>query len=453
MIYGEKSLRCSACLIIFMLWSAWAYAEVPYITSEMRHADHWINCQPFPDRVVMTPSGTAAFNQGLHAKGLTDDLSVFPSVFSGARLRVEIERLAMSVSMQVLFRRDGSSADADLYAAWTRNMALEVLMEKNRARPAFTVNFTDERLFPTDEPLYVQPGDIYFDQVQNSGLDPATPVMVLHESLDGKWLFIKDGIASGWVKRTNIAFSEIGSWLKAVAGRDMAIVIAARASVYLDETMAAPAAVARMGSHFILKKIKPKAVEVIYPLRHPDGTARFISAFIAPEDIMPGFLPYTPRMVLTQAFKLLDAPYGWGDMNGDQDCSRFIHMVFATIGIDLPRNSGEQGRSGIPLAEFQDGLSAAEKAAKISADAVGGLTLFRLKGHIMLYLGKEDGRLYAIHAIWAYRQKGASGDDVIPLGRVVISDLSLGEGSSKGSLLERIVAVRLLENEVPKDNH
>jgi hypothetical protein len=72
-------------------------------------------------------------------------------------------------------------------------------------------------------------------------------------------------------------------------------------------------------------------------------------------------------------------------------------------------------------------------------------------------LGKDQNRLYAIHAAWAYRQKGIEGDEVKVLGRVVVSDLSLGEGSSKGSLLERIVAVRFLKTEafgrVPKDNH
>jgi hypothetical protein len=64
-------------------------------------------------------------------------------------------------------------------------------------------------------------------------------------------------------------------------------------------------------------------------------------------------------------------------------------------------------------------------------------------------LGKDNDRLYAIHAIWAYREKGPEGDVPTVLGRVVVSDLSLGEGSSKGSLLERIVAVRLLKKGEP----
>jgi len=424
-------------------------AGLPYVTPEMQNPDYWILHHTSPDRVVMTPQEIASFNRGLHAESLTDDLASFPPLFSSEKLRVEVQRLAVGVSMQELFRRDGLKAVDELYAAWTRNMALDALGERVPVRYAFTTAFTDERLFPTDEPLYEEPGDVHFDQLQNSGIDPATPVLVLHESQDGAWLFIKDGNSSGWVKRGNIAFSDKAMWLRRVTGRNTGVIISARAPVYLDGNMAKPVAVARMGSRFVIKRVTPDRVEVMYPLRHTDGTARFVSAFILPRDIIRGFLPYTPRMVIIQAFKLLDAPYGWGDMDGAQDCSRFIQMVFATMGLDLPRNSGEQGRAGLSLAEFDSNAGMQERFTRISGEGVGALTLLRLKGHIMLYLGKDNGRLYAIHAIWAYRQKGPEGDEATVLGKVVVSDLSLGEGSSKGSLLQRIAAVRLMKTENP----
>ena len=424
-------------------------ADLPYVTPEMHKPDYWILHQPTPDRPVMTAREIAAFNQGLHAEGLTEDLASFPLLVPREKLKIEVQRLAMGIPLQELFRRDGLKADDDLYAAWTRNMALDALGERVPVRCAFTTAFTDERLFPTDEPLYEKPGDVHFDQLQNSALDPATPVLVLHESADGQWLFIKDGIASGWVKRKDIAFSDRAMWLRRVTGRNTGVIVSARALIYLDGNMDTPVAAVRMGSGFILKRVTPDFVEVVYPLRHADGTARFVSAFISPRDIIQGVLPYTIRMVIIQAFKLLDAPYGWGDMDGGQDCSRFIQMVFATMGLELPRNSGEQGRSGLPLAELNSDTATPEKFALISGHGIGALTLLRLKGHILLYLGKDNGRLYAIHAIWAYRQKGPEGDLATVLGKVVVSDLSLGEGSSKGSLLERVVAVRFLKKGDP----
>ncbi len=41
---------------------------------------------------------------------------------------------------------------------------------------------------------------------------------------------------------------------------------------------------------------------------------------------------------------MLNQPYGWGDMYGEQDCSRFLQMVFATVGIMLPRDSKDQAQ-------------------------------------------------------------------------------------------------------------
>ena len=61
----------------------------------------------------------------------------------------------------------------------------------------------------------------------------------------------------------------------------------------------------------------------------------------------------------------------------------------------------------------------------------------------MLYLGEVNGQPFAIHDIWAYHEKGPDGKERSRLlNRVTVSDLDLGKGSDKKSLLERIVSVR-----------
>ncbi|MBF0619843.1 MAG: hypothetical protein HQL19_06710, partial [Candidatus Omnitrophica bacterium] len=61
----------------------------------------------------------------------------------------------------------------------------------------------------------------------------------------------------------------------------------------------------------------------------------------------------------------------------------------------------------------------------------------------ILYLGAVDGRPYAIHATWGYREPAGGGAERLHvLGRVVVSDLDLGKGSKKGALLSRIVSAR-----------
>ncbi|MDH3726313.1 MAG: C40 family peptidase, partial [Myxococcales bacterium] len=47
--------------------------------------------------------------------------------------------------------------------------------------------------------------------------------------------------------------------------------------------------------------------------------------------------PFTRRALLTEAFSLLGAPYGWGGKDGGYDCSRFLLELFGRFGIDLPR--------------------------------------------------------------------------------------------------------------------
>ena len=57
-----------------------------------------------------------------------------------------------------------------------------------------------------------------------------------------------------------------------------------------------------------------------------------------------------------------------------------------------------------------------------------------MKGHIMLYLGMFDGKPYVIHDT-----------TVSAVDRVIISDLSLGQGTQKGSLLKRLTRIVTIE--------
>ncbi|MDD5036774.1 MAG: NlpC/P60 family protein, partial [Methylococcaceae bacterium] len=134
-----------------------------------------------------------------------------------------------------------------------------------------------------------------------------------------------------------------------------------------------------------------------------DGSVQMVSGFIAREDMSIGYLPYTARSVYRQAFKMLNAPYGWGDMYREQDCSRFLQMVFATFGIELPRNSGGQAKTGRSIAEFKETTPSDNKLNTILTRSLQGLTILRMTGHIVLYLGDVNGHPYAIHATWSYR--------------------------------------------------
>ncbi|MBN2398363.1 MAG: hypothetical protein JXI32_08275, partial [Deltaproteobacteria bacterium] len=59
-----------------------------------------------------------------------------------------------------------------------------------------------------------------------------------------------------------------------------------------------------------------------------------------------------------------------------------------------------------------------------------------------------DGNPYAIHSTWGYREPAWWRDRVRVINRVAVTSLSLGEGSHKGSYLDRLRSIRVI---VPSD--
>ena len=164
-------------------------------------------------------------------------------------------------------------------------------------------------------------------------------------------------------------------------------------------------------------------------------------AYVKRESVNIGYLAYTPRNILDQAFKLIDAPYSWGGAYGEQDCSGFLQKVFATAGIFLPRNSAAQAEAGVLLSSFEKQATDEEKMNILSGKAAGGVTLIYMDGHIMLFLGMYEGKPYVIHDIWGYRERGLQGDEARIIGRVSVTGLNLGKDTSSGSLLRRVISI------------
>jgi len=185
-------------------------------------------------------------------------------------------------------------------------------------------------------------------------------------------------------------------------------------------------------------------VTVNVPVMGADGTLTIQEAYMNAEDVNTGFLPFTARNIYKQALMMLNQPYGWGDMYGEQDCSRFLQMVFATMGIVLPRDSKTQAQVSNSTVDFDGKIKDAVKTAAI-AKAPAATTLLVMKGHIMLYLGTVNGKPYAIHDTTGYKQKVGQKEIPYDIDRVIISDLSLGQGSQKGSLLRRLTRIVTIE--------
>ena len=418
---------------------------LPHTTPETRAAGFWISRHPDPDSVILSPEEIQSFNRTIHEElKLTKDLSARPSATSGEELRAALQKTLDDLQTRGLKLLDGKKPSPAYWDSARQAVNLDAIPKGIPRRYGLIVRYADQRFLPMEEGLYARAWDIDFDELQNSALDTGAPVVVLHHSRDGKWLWVESSSSAGWVKAKNVA-AATEDQIKPFWSTPFVVVTVPKGDIYLNRAMTSFAGSLQMGARLPLMRLDGDFAEVTLPRRRGDGDVELVPGFVAAGQIHEGYLPYTPRQVLLQAFKMLDQPYGWGGMYGGQDCSRFLQEVFATVGIELPRDSRDQIQVGTRLIEWDAGAPGADKTLVLTDFAVGGITILGMKGHILLYLGTLDGRVYAIHSVWAYREPGLGGDKTFVLNRVVVSDLELGEGSRRGSLLDRLNAVKILK--------
>lgn len=423
-----------------------APAAVPGTTREMKTAGFWISRHPFPDKIILSAEEIKSLNSHIENElKLTRDVVKIGPSYSGKELASELRESLKSVREQKLYGNSGGLAGNDFYRQIEQGLNLESVPANIEVRYGFVVHFADQRVLPTTAALYAKPGDTDFDELQNSGLDVGTPLAILHESADGEWLYAISPLSSGWVRKDKVAFCRLEELRNYLAKTDYAVIVSPKADIFIDSSLTQCYDYVRMGVRFPAGQGDAGSViEVTIPTRLADGKLSETMAYIKKENVSLGYLPYTPRMIIEQAFKLLNAPYGWGDINGEQDCSRFIQEVFATVGVELPRNSSAQAEVGALIGKFRKKIPIEERLEILSDKAVGGVTVLHLTGpnHIMLFLGMFDNRPYAIHAVWGYREKGFLRDHIRVLKRVAVTDLLLGEGTRKGALIGRVTTIR-----------
>jgi hypothetical protein len=417
------------------------------IRPEMHTPGFWISRHPSPDAVIMDAESIVQFNKNIRNKFKSvKDLSTLPENFSGDELTKELRSTFEEIKAKGYFFSNGETASDLFFQDQLGNLNLTSVPAMIEPEFGFVLRYTDQRFLPTADGLYEEQGDWDFDYLQNNALQLATPVVILHKSFDGQWFYALGPTSDGWVKAKDIVIctlKEIEDYLSADA---WAVTVEAKADVFLDAQLTKFDQYVQMGARFPKEK-KQEAQGVVaikVPSVRNDGRFVFKTAYIEKNDISDGYLSYTARTIYKQAFKLLNQPYGWGGMYGEQDCSRFLQEIFATVGMDLPRDSKYQAKAGLEVATFDAITPAVAEAQKkeFFNKPVGGVLILTLKGHIMLFLGVADHRPYAIHSVWAYREPVGDEDRVRVINHVTVSDLDLGEGSRKGSLFKRLTGVR-----------
>lgn len=462
-------------------------ALLPGTRPEMNTPGFWISRNPAPDQAILDDNGIAAFNREVVARRLVRDLETWEPPDS-VTLAKEIDGTIAWIAGIKVYGTDGRRV-SERFLSPIRKLVAEMELPQGagdgaRVLYGFLVRKTDLRVLPTSDPLFDGPGDPYIDNLQASSLEAGTALVIQATTKDGEWIYVTTEKTSGWIPKSSAATTTPEAFLERYRASGALTVIDTKADLWLDPGQTRFACSVRMGSRLLpattedpvaespaentaeipaenpaeVPAKKPAGSSVIavsMPERDEDGTLVERTLWVKAGSVTQGVLPCTPRTVYEEAFKQLDAPYGWGGSFGEQDCSQFLCEVFATMGITLPRNSSKQAKSGVSLKAFAaiPGTDGIARAGYIVDHAPPSATLLRFPGHIMLYLGSVDGVPFAIHATFGYREnepsciQGFSRERIRLINRVVVSNLELGKGTSVGSHLSRLTDLALIANE------
>jgi len=429
-------------------------AFAPGTRPEMNTAGFWIGRHKDPDALIMTGEEIREFNTYIAKKT--------KAVRDITKLSVSRDGRSLASSLRQMLDQNkgyvdssGNQMPKESIAGMESLMGLSQIPGTVKAQWAYVVRPADQRLLPTEKPYYKSAADTLIDRLQNNALDVATPVLVLVQSTDNKWVYVISPDSEGWVSREKVAFCTLEEMALYESSPDFIVATGAKTDLFLDPWLRQHATSVQMGCRLpFLAQCETSSIQVLAPVRRDDGWCGFEALYVPSDDVHQGYLPYTPRTALTQAFKLLNAPYGWGGMHGEQDCSRFVQEVFASMGIMLPRNSAQQGKVGRLMGSFSSAQKLPERQSILSNETLGGITTLQFPGHIMLYIGSVDSVPYAIHDLFAYTEPADTADNderLVPINKVVVSSLMIGDGTKKGPFIMRLGTVREVSPE-PSSN-
>ena len=315
----------------------------------------------------------------------------------------------------------------------------------SRAQAAITIRNTDLREMPTHLTRFSEPTPDPranpFDYFQYSLLPLGTPVLIAHTSSDGRWHFVECPIAGGWVDAEDLALVD-SSFASLYRNASFAAIVRdnvplagqpnqygasapAQQSVSIGAILPMLAGGVAEGS-MVAGKADAPPVTLLAPVKDANGMASTAPVTVSSADVVARPLPLTPDNVAAVGNVMMGQRYGWGGMFGERDCSALTRDLLTPFGIWLPRNSGGQARVGV--VNSLEGMTPKEKEETIMRYGVPFLSLVGMRGHIMLYVGKYNGRPAIFHNVWGVRTvEGNDNNARFVVGRAVVTSITPGD--------------------------
>jgi cell wall-associated NlpC family hydrolase len=433
--------------------SAFAGDALPVAPAQL-DAAYWIAKLPDAERVILDAGAIAARNAALpKLEPSWHDLAALPASLDRDELRAMIEQRSAPPT-RTLYAEDGHALTPGEIAALREALALDAIPDRTGVNFALVVHRASLRTFPTMQHVFSKPGDVDIDRFQESALFPGTPVAVLHAGRDGRWRFVVAPNYAAWVQADALAEGTRDEVLGYAAKQPQLVITGDDVRTAFDPSRPALSQLPLdMGVHLPLLADWPRdeavsgqaayaAWVVQLPTRDANGHLQLGPALIPRgSDVRVGDLALSRANLLRQAFKLLGERYGWGHDYDGRDCSGFLSDVFATFGVHMPRNTGDQAKSPIFVHEsFDASTSRGQRMRAIAALQVGDLVY--IPGHVLMVVGFEDGKPWVIHDVQGVSVRDSSGGlRRIPLNGVSVTPLVPLQFDAGHDYIDRMTAI------------
>ena len=191
---------------------------MPNVTMEMQCADYWINKSDNPDEVIMSADGIKRFNNSiLTEKSEFLKYSKLRENYNGGIISgIDLEKYLRETEIPAgeCFV-NGNEVDETYWDRLIDNENFEVIQDENQLQYGFATERASMRGFPTEDIVYTGDEFTFYDEIQMSSLLVGEPVIIAHESKDGKWLFVITQSCTGWTLAENVAISQnYDKWIK-----------------------------------------------------------------------------------------------------------------------------------------------------------------------------------------------------------------------------------------------
>lgn len=397
--------------------------------------DHDVNRWLGDKRIVMTRDAIEQMNQRYYARMNDLDRPVDKSELRD-NLQARLNSFREKFEKDEIMFEDGSKPDPQ---DWTRPLAeFDAAYDDYAKAPKQYALLEDATILcgPHDKPyIKTVDGEVRFSR-NNCSLGRAQDRIEVIFTLSNGMRFVRTRDMWGWLSPDARLSPELSSQERSFDGRWFAT----KAMTLADQPIPKGA---------FLAGTRPSVW-----VATPDGYEKIDANSV--EDLVDTQRPLTREDWIKTLFLFVGDPYGWGGYGGWRDCSRLLLDAARSFGLRLARNSKEQAVKTSYYLKVE-GMSAEDKLTAIDNAASSGIVFLFFPGHIMAYLGRnEAGSPTILHALSEYYEacpKTADNADqdlksLVHVDRVSLSSLSLGEGTKRGSFLDRVTHVAVLTDMV-----